>query len=732
MTRTPPVSRRATAKRQASKRTAPGRRRTAAAASAPRSRASLEAPARKLEIEVVWSEIAEVEADVLLAGHYIDVVPQGAERELDRLVSGIEGRDGGNWLITELTRRRALRGDVGEVMFFPTPDGRLVAVAGMGRLGMFRAAHLRVLALSVAQTIGLLPKHRVLGTVLIGSGKGNLKVREAVAPFLGGLAEALRANHALHLDRVRLVEKHLDRAIELHAEVQEAAKAHNNELQRQRAAGVEQVPGVELEARSMLVDGHGGDVPPDFGCAMVLAALAMADDESSNPELGGALRTVLRKLPDNVRAAVRDRLKGALARDAGAKRRSPKGAVPHDAGAEERMLRVLAMNFRLREPDETIADDIPSRVAFWRSDDDVRAAAITNTTTVVERAISRRAPLVDQACERLQNAPADRVADQADSLSRLVVPLELKEILKRKEALVVEVDRALARVQWEMLPIDSRPGVDGLESEPLAVARQVARQLRTTYSPRPFDPRLRSSLRALVIGDPGGPGAGLLAARAEAEAVCEVLRAKGITTELRLGAPEPGTGAGVKEDIPPAEYIEVIELLLAGKVDIVHFSGHATFDADAPHRTGWIFKDGVLTASDLSNMETAPLLVFANACLSSQISPDAAAAADGNGPRPPRESRLVAGLADEFFKQGVADYIGAAWEIPSDPAKLFATEFYTALLTPTNGRAASLGAAVLKARQSLYRARDTMGPAWGAYQHYGDPARILVPGVVQA
>lgn len=704
MTRNPAGSSRAVAKRQTNKRAAAGgRRRSAAPGGAPRPRTSPPEPARRLEIEVVWSEIAEVEADVLLAGHYVDVLPQGAERALDYLVSGGKSSEGGNYLITELTRRRALRGDVGEVIFFPTPDGRVVAVAGMGRLGTFQAAHLRVLALSVGQVVGLLPGRSVLGTVLIGSGKGNLKVREAVAPFLEGLAEALDAHPGLSLQRVRIVEKHLDRALEILRAVRKIAELRNEERKRR------QVVGVELVAGTTLVDGKRGEVPADFGCAMLLATLAMAGNEPPSSELGVALNSVLKKLPDGVADTVRNRLRGALVQ----------GSAP-----KEWPLATLAMDFRLREGESDMGgDDIPSRVAFWRGDDDVHAAAITNTTTVVERAISRRAPLVDQACDRLQNAPDDRAEEHADSLSRLVIPLELKDILKRPESLVVEVDRALARVQWEMLPV-------GLDEKPLAVARPLARQLRTTYSPRPFDPRVRQSLKALVIGDPGGPGVELPAAREEAEAVAKVLEKHGIETKLRLGAPEDGTGAGTKKGVPAAEYLEVIELLLAGKVDIVHFSGHATFDAAVPNRTGWVFKDGVLTANDLSNMEVAPLLVVANACLSAQLSPDTAAAS-GNGPRVPRESRLVASLADEFFKQGVSDYIGAAWEIPSEPAKLFVTEFYDALLTQDKGHSASIGAAVLKARKVLYNAKEKLGPAWGAYQHYGDPTRILVPGAVR-
>ena len=43
---------------------------------------------RALAIDVIWSDIKTVEADVLLVGHYLGVLPQTAELELDQLVSG--------------------------------------------------------------------------------------------------------------------------------------------------------------------------------------------------------------------------------------------------------------------------------------------------------------------------------------------------------------------------------------------------------------------------------------------------------------------------------------------------------------------------------------------------------------------------------------------------------------------------------------------------------------------
>ena len=354
-------------------------------------------------------------------------------------------------------------------------------------------------------------------------------------------------------------------------------------------------------------------------------------------------------------------------------------------------------------------------------DNDVCAAAITNQTTVTERSIRGRAPLIDQASDRLHNPNPARLEQYASALCRLVIPHELKEILKRSDPLVIEVDRWLARVQWEALPA-------GENSEFLSLTRPVARQLRTFYSPRPFQPVTRQGLRALIIGDPGGPGRGIEAARKEALEVWEVLRNHGVDAHVMIGAPEDGTGAGEVKGIPPADYFEVVSLLLKGGFDIVHYSGHATFDPLMPARTGWVFAAGVLTAHELDGIEQPPRLVVANACLSSQLSQKDANAqtqptSPGSDGRTGGDSRLVAGLADEFFKQGVSDYIGAAWEVPSEPARRFAKKFYSALLSSPG---VTIGVAVQRARKTLYDQKE-FGAAWAAYHHYGDPTRLMAP-----
>jgi CHAT domain-containing protein len=237
--------------------------------------------------------------------------------------------------------------------------------------------------------------------------------------------------------------------------------------------------------------------------------------------------------------------------------------------------------------------------------------------------------------------------------------------------------------------------------------------------------------KALVIGDPDGT---LAAAREEAKAVAEVLADHKLKVDLRIGPPDV-LGLGSEPDIEPADLFEVLELLQSGEYDIVHYAGHAFFKAEFPDRSGWAFKDDVLTASKLETVERPPQLVVANACISAAVStrfasrvPTSTASESPSS----AEGALVASLADEFFRRGVADYIGTAWEIPEVPAKQFAKSLYTTLFSEWKngaaGPAQTLGAAVQKARQELHRQRASFGDhssVWAAYQHYGDPTRTL-------
>ena len=242
----------------------------------------------------------------------------------------------------------------------------------------------------------------------------------------------------------------------------------------------------------------------------------------------------------------------------------------------------------------------------------------------------------------------------------------------------------------------------------------LARQLRTTYSPPPMPPaRPGRALRALVIGDPGDPAAGLdlPGARHEALAVARLLRERlgQANVDALIGAPSVAR-TGDLRDVPPADWLDVLDLLTRGGYDLVHYAGHGDFDPVDPTRAGWLFAGGLITSGEIERLDEVPAIVVANACLSSQTARTEAT-----------EAALLPSIADEFFKLGVRNYIGTAWEVNDLGAERFATAFYDALL-PASGPGASFGEAVRVARRELWKDERLFGALWAAYQHYGDPA----------
>jgi pimeloyl-ACP methyl ester carboxylesterase len=377
----------------------------------------------------------------------------------------------------------------------------------------------------------------------------------------------------------------------------------------------------------------------------------------------------------------------------------------------------------------------PARLTFVRTPDAIRASVITRTSTIPERSLRLDETLVDELVLRMKDPDPADVPRLSALLRRLLLPREFLAVLPFADTaapdgaddapFVFEVDRDLGRVHWEMMATD----LDSPSAAPLAVQKQVARQLRTEYSPPPApEANPGKARRALVIGDPGDPAKGhnLPGARREALRVAEILKAKGLDevacyVGARNDPDQPSLG------VPPATRIDILDRLLEGGWDILHYSGHADFMPDEPDRAGWVFQDGLLTSRELERMDTAPRLVVANACLSSLTSE-----VGPGGPVAGRsDAQLVATLADEFFRRGVRDYIGTAWEVNDEGAIQFAEALYEALLTGTNVDC-SLGAAVLKARRALAAQQEVFGALWAAYQHYGDPTASLIDPTVIA
>ena len=161
----------------------------------------------KIRVHVVHGDIGKIgegkcvpaserlPIDAVAVGHYAGVEPRDAELALDRSISLGDSEDAPRELvITGLTRRNTLRGDLGIPFFLPDPrrhsGGRVIVVAGMGTPGRFGEPELTMLARELCWCLSRMSKHH-LATVLIGAGNGNLNLVDAAEAWLRGIREGL-------------------------------------------------------------------------------------------------------------------------------------------------------------------------------------------------------------------------------------------------------------------------------------------------------------------------------------------------------------------------------------------------------------------------------------------------------------------------------------------------------------------------------------------------------------
>ena len=277
----------------------------------------------------------------------------------------------------------------------------------------------------------------------------------------------------------------------------------------------------------------------------------------------------------------------------------------------------------------------------------------------------------------VQAPKGDRRA--AETLFRYIVPWELQPEAREAADLVLELDDWSAQVPWELMTLQQGDS-DGL------VRQGILRTLRIAL---PRRPQPTSSMRALVIGEPGGVLPELPGARAEAQEVAKLLGDEGFS--VRPMSVNPSAD-------------ECFQALLEEPYDIVHIAAHGVFDPEHPTRSGVVLSDGrLLTAAEFENMAATPTIVFLNCCHLGRIHLQEPGAWSAN-------------LAKELIRIGVGVVVVAGWAVSDHAAITFARTLYSELL---DGEV--LMSAVRSARRKTRRETNGIDVTWGAYQVYGAP-----------
>ncbi len=149
--------------------------------------------------------------------------------------------------------------------------------------------------------------------------------------------------------------------------------------------------------------------------------------------------------------------------------------------------------------------------------------------------------------------------------------------------------------------------------------------------------------------------------------------------------------------------------------DLVHFAGHAHFDAKNPNESGWEInpeKKEYLTAYMLA-ANTAPPIVFANACESGTQ----ALGEKGHAHEKQSYQSEIFGIASGFLMGGIKNYIGTFTYVNDVTSVEFAVEFYKKLVT----QGETVGSAVRNAREHIFKKYGAEHILWASYMLYGDP-----------
>jgi class 3 adenylate cyclase/CHAT domain-containing protein len=278
-----------------------------------------------------------------------------------------------------------------------------------------------------------------------------------------------------------------------------------------------------------------------------------------------------------------------------------------------------------------------------------------------------------------------RLKEVGGTLFDELIPREIKEKLLQtaQRHVVISIDDTLVQIPWELL----YNGRDFL-CQRFSIGRSVSTRQQVSVVKR----SVHRPLKIQILADPRGD---LSAAYDE-----------GVAIKNNMERLDDWIDVSLRTTDINADYVKS----KIRNFDIIHFAGHAEHSVEKPEESGWLLKDGRLSADQIMTMTgqiPMPSLVFSNACQSGMTN----------------EWRLsedfehqIFGLANAFLLTGVQHYIGTFWEIPDEAGSHFAVNFYQNLI---DGE--PIGEAIRKSRQSLIDKYGEDTIVWASYMLYGDP-----------
>ena len=315
-----------------------------------------------------------------------------------------------------------------------------------------------------------------------------------------------------------------------------------------------------------------------------------------------------------------------------------------------------------------------------------KAAVITDTKKIDQEKLDRHLRLIESQQFNLQTLDTFGV-----ELAKLILAERVASVLPgmRNLHLVIVHDTPSSRIPWETIKLDGwfPAATGGLSRRYVAENLSVAKWL---------EQRQKSPVLNLLLVV--NPTLDLPGAEREGKRIRELFDAHPAVKIDELN------GAAATR---PA----LLAKIKSGAYDVIHYAGHAFFNAANPASSGILcYGKQVLSGTDLASIGNLPSLIFFNACEAGRIR----RAGAGRKKDLTVEKRLdrTVGLAEAFLRGGVANYLGTYWPVGDEAAECFAEVFYTELL---NKR--PIGEALLAGRNRVRSVAKSVD--WADYIHYG-------------
>lgn len=272
--------------------------------------------------------------------------------------------------------------------------------------------------------------------------------------------------------------------------------------------------------------------------------------------------------------------------------------------------------------------------------------------------------------------------------------------LSERSMLALELDDSLVGLPWEL-------AFDPIQKDYLCMRFGIG---RVVYSENVAirKRRPKRQTRMLLICNP----AGNMASSINEVAVPITKRLESFGAEVACLSYDPNSSHHSSKE-------NILRHLSSGSYDIVHFTGHGSYDSLFPQESGfavadkkWLSAKDIADALDCSKNVGGepPFIFYADSCESG---------AQEGWNRGATGTKPLGGLSEAIVRNNIA-YIGASWAAAIKPTNWLALAFYDSLLLKNE----PIGLALLDAKKSVkneFRTED-VNCEWANFLLYGDPS----------